>query len=100
MPDDTRPPDCSSAPELSFLYYRQPELDALSPDFGPHGTRLMLRGRYFLDPTVPAFVEGGVKVRCQFDGYQVTEAEYVDNSTLSCVAPMPQIGRASCRERV
>ena len=54
VPDDTRPPDCSSAPELSFLYYRQPELDALSPDFGPHGTRLMLRGRYFLDPTVPA----------------------------------------------
>ena len=89
VPDDTRPPDCSSAPELSFLYYRQPELDALSPDFGPHGTRLMLRGRYFLDPTVPAFVEGGVKVRCQFDGYQVTEAEYIDNSTLSCVAPMP-----------
>ena len=28
-------------------------------------------------------------MRCQFDGYQVTEAEYIDNSTLSCVAPMP-----------
>ena len=41
-----------------------------------------------LDPTVPAFVEGGVKVPID-DGYQVTEAEYIDNSTLSCVAPMP-----------
>ena len=74
---------------LELLFYAHPTATALTPSEGGVGTVIVINGTGFLDPTDPQFDGRELVSQCRFEKSTVVDAEWVSETEIVCVAPVP-----------
>ena len=86
--DDTMP--CTRGDPLKLLFFAQPITTELTPPQGGVGTTIILNGTGMLDPTDVLLDGFGLISKCRFERSTLVDAEWVSNTEVRCVAPVPQ----------
>ena len=82
---------CTNAPARKLLFIGTPTISGLLPPTGAVGTPILVNGTSMLDPDQedPAFADARLASMCRFEGTMEVTAEWIDSSTMRCVAPVP-----------
>lgn len=85
--DETMP--CTRGTPLKLLFFAHPVTRNVLPSEGGVGTTIVINGTGMLDPTDVAFDKFGLTSKCRFERSTLVDAEWVDNTIIRCVAPVP-----------
>ena len=85
--DETMP--CTRGDPLQLLFYANPMATKLTPSEGGVGTTIIVNCTGMLDPTDASLSEFGLVSQCRFERSTLVDAEWVSNTEIKCVAPVP-----------
>lgn len=74
---------------LQLLFFAHPTATALTPSEGGVGTVIIINGTGFLDPTDAQFDGRELVSQCRFERSTIVDAEWVSDTEIVCVAPVP-----------
>ena len=80
---------CTRGAPLQLLFFAHPITTALTPSEGGVGTTIIINSTGMLDPTDVLLDGFGLLSQCRFEGSTLVDAEWVSNTEIKCVAPVP-----------
>ena len=85
--DETMP--CTRGSPLELLFFANPIVRKVMPSEGGVGTTIVINGTGLLDSTTAELSGFGLESKCRFEQSNEVVAEWIDSTTIKCVAPVP-----------
>jgi hypothetical protein len=80
---------CTRGDPLQLLFFAHPTSTALTPSEGGVGTTIIINSTGMLDPNDVLLDGFGLLSQCRFERSTLVDAEWVSNTEIKCVAPVP-----------